>query len=406
VEIWDVEDDDDSYLDDLDDDEVDYDLIDEDLPPFDFAAVETIRYERGFVDDPLQIETGEGLRATMWTAPNIPQDLLETLKAERLDELDGDWGDPAALVPIQVDIILLETPDDEIVIEIRNRAHLLLATNDEEPRRLHRACGALEAAADRGEDVPVDTAMARAAAPDAPAFGLDDALLAHRRQKGTCELCGAEFTSAGAGRHLAACAPRHDAAAGQPQDLIHLRVTAPGAAGYWLDVEVRADAKLSALDAFLRDIWVECCGHLSGFEIGGVDYASQVSRDPLSRMFGRRPQRSMGVPMGKALAAADRFTYDYDYGSTTRLQLAVRGRRAGRAGRAGVRLLARNHPLVWPCATCGEPATRVCALCIHESSNPFTCDAHARRHPCERGKALSPVVNSPRMGVCGYAGRG
>jgi len=33
-------------------------------------------------------------------------------------------------------------------------------------------------------------------------------------------------------------------------------------------MQVKDNAALSDLDSFLRDIWLECCGHLSAFEIG------------------------------------------------------------------------------------------------------------------------------------------
>ncbi len=33
----------------------------------------------------------------------------------------------------------------------------------------------------------------------------------------------------------------------------------------------------------------------------------------------------------------------------------------------------------------------------------FFCDEHAEEHACEE-ESLLPVVNSPRMGVCGYCG--
>jgi hypothetical protein len=37
------------------------------------------------------------------------------------------------------------------------------------------------------------------------------------------------------------------------------------------------------------------------------------------------------------------------------------------------------------------------------AGSPFACAAHESTHPCE-DEAFLPVVNSPRMGVCGYAG--
>ena len=49
-----------------------------------------------------------------------------------------------------------------------------------------------------------------------------------------------------------------------------------------------------------------------------------------------------------------RFTYAHDFGSTTTLQLDLRGARRGRIGRQAVRLLTRNAPLVWPCAFCAQ----------------------------------------------------
>ncbi|GIW34664.1 hypothetical protein [Meiothermus sp.] len=73
-------------------------------------------------------------------------------------------------------------------------------------------------------------------------------------------------------KHLVRCVERHPAKAkGKPVRLFHIRVEdAYRPSPFWLDVEVRASASLRELDQFLRDIWLECCGHLSMFEIGGV----------------------------------------------------------------------------------------------------------------------------------------
>ena len=37
---------------------------------------------------------------------------------------------------------------------------------------------------------------------------------------------------------------------------------------YWLLFTVPLDATLSAVDKFLREIWCECCGHMSAFRMG------------------------------------------------------------------------------------------------------------------------------------------
>jgi len=44
---------------------------------------------------------------------------------------------------------------------------------------------------------------------------------------------------------------------------------------YWIHLEVSALATLADLDSFLRDIWLECCGHPSVFRIGTTDYSSE-----------------------------------------------------------------------------------------------------------------------------------
>jgi len=41
-----------------------------------------------------------------------------------------------------------------------------------------------------------------------------------------------------------------------------------------MQVSVPANAPLRKLDKFLRHIWLECCGHMTAFEIGGDHYAS------------------------------------------------------------------------------------------------------------------------------------
>jgi len=95
--------------------------------------------------------------------------------------------------------------------------------------------------------------------------------------------------------------------------------------------------------------------------------------------------------------------YEYDFGSTTALTGELVCKRQGSIGRASVRLLARNEPLVWPCGDCKAPATVVCPYCI-DSDDGLFCDAHAETHEHAGEEVYLPVVNSPRMGVCAYSG--
>jgi hypothetical protein len=101
--------------------------------------------------------------------------------------------------------------------------------------------------------------------------------------------------------------------------------------------------------------------------------------------------------------AASKLEYEYDFGSATALIGELVGKRQGSIGRASVRLLARNEPLVWPCNDCQAPTTLVCPYCI-DSGDAVFCDAHAEAHEDAVEEVYLPVVNSPRMGVCAYTG--
>jgi len=163
---------------------------------------------------------------------------------------------------------------------------------------------------------------------------------------------------------------------------------------YWLHIEIPVNAKLKDLDQFLRDIWLECCGHLSAFTIDGIKYYS----DP------EVGEKGMNFPLIKLLSTGTEFYYIYDFGSSTELRLKVISERRGKARKDKVRILARNISPEITC-DCGKDAKWVCAVCIVEKlgEDCYFCDECAKEHECGEDMLL-PVVNSPRMGVCGYEG--
>src|SRR5438045_3051287 len=55
---------------------------------------------------------------------------------------------------------------------------------------------------------------------------------------------------------------------------LHLTVEDREIGAYWLHLEAGPTATLEDLDLYLRRIWLECCGHLSAFQINGVRYAA------------------------------------------------------------------------------------------------------------------------------------
>ncbi|MBI4769175.1 MAG: hypothetical protein HY784_01865, partial [Chloroflexi bacterium] len=148
----------------------------------------------------------------------------------------------------------------------------------------------------------------------------------------------------------------------------------------------------------------ECCGHLSAFTIDGVSYEMDTGGiDGMwSDMFGGAPPQSMEVRLDRVLQPGMEFFHEYDFGSTTYLKLRVADQWEGLLPQDELKVLARNHPPPIACNVCGALATEVCTDCMW-GGNGWVCEAHAEEHECGMEMML-PVVNSPRVGVCGYTG--
>ena len=102
-----------------------------------------------------------------------------------------------------------------------------------------------------------------------------------KQSRGKCTYCGEEFTKGRVFRHLEACFERlkvieaSDNKLGTTETLYHLRVQDSWQSDFWLYLEVRGSATSQELDRYLRAIWLECCGHLSQFSIGGREIGNR-----------------------------------------------------------------------------------------------------------------------------------
>jgi len=161
-----------------------------------------------------------------------------------------------------------------------------------------------------------------------------------------------------------------------------------------MHLEVPSTTTLEILDAFLRDTWLECCGHLSVFEIKGVIYSVSPTEE--------FDDEDMRVKLSEVLGPGTKFFHDYDFGSTTHLVLKVISEVASGLKGKKIRVLTRNEPPTIPCDNCGRTAVHVCSQCIYEGGG-WLCAACAADHECGE-EMLLPIVNSPRVGVCGYTG--
>ncbi|GIV18670.1 MAG: hypothetical protein KatS3mg023_0421 [Armatimonadota bacterium] len=223
--------------------------------------------------------------------------------------------------------------------------------------------------------------------------------------KGCCSLCGAEYTRAGMSKHIIACAPEHFAqkfpSKASKKSVFLLVVHGAFNPEYWMYVAVPATATLEDLDGFLRDIWLECCGHLSQFIINKVYYVDERALTD-SWIASSHEDRSMRTQLKEVLKKGKEFIHEYDMGTTTRLKLKVLSTFDAQMPQNQVVLLARNHPPEIRCEVCGEPAAFVCTECIWDGLG-WLCARCAKQHECGE-EMLLPVVNSPRVGMCAYTG--
>ena len=92
--------------------------------------------------------------------------------------------------------------------------------------------------------------------------------------RGYCKYCGKEYTRTGMLKHLQSCKKRMEVCENSKKMSAYYELMLYGTYNkdYWLIIQIKENATLECLDQFIRDIWVECCGHLSAFDIEGVRY--------------------------------------------------------------------------------------------------------------------------------------
>ena len=214
--------------------------------------------------------------------------------------------------------------------------------------------------------------------------------MAEKAPKATCLLCKSKYTGTGMTKHLQSCLPKSlenqsKQQKFKSQPFFHILVKGYYSPGYWLHLKVASNCKLEDLDQFLRDTWLECCGHLSAFSY-------------------QRNELGMGRKLKDVFGPGMELLHEYDFGTTTELLVKVLGEYEGPMEKNRlVEILSRNEAPEIPCDECGKaPAVQICTECQWEGGG-WLCQSCAENHECSEEMFL-PVVNSPRTGVCGYTG--
>lgn len=241
--------------------------------------------------------------------------------------------------------------------------------------------------------------------------------------EGECLFCKEKFSKVTINRHL----QKHleeKSKENRPGKSFLLKVgTNPkwGSSPHFLSLWINGEALIEDVDYFLRSIWLECCGHMSSFtnpknkhKGGGWDFFETedlLMKGKIEEYEKMMEEANGEIPKSRkakaALSKDMKIDYEYDFGSTTSLQLTVVQEYPVKADEEIV-LLSRNEPLEILCDICHkEPATKLCIVCAGNSESAF-CKKCAKQHArtCSdfADYAAMPVVNSPRMGVCAYNG--
>lgn len=209
-----------------------------------------------------------------------------------------------------------------------------------------------------------------------------------RKYEGQCKFCKKDFTKREMINHLDNCQKRKK---DQNIKRLRLRIIDPYKKIFWLIVEVDNQAVLKDLDNLIRDVWVECCNHLSLFG----DYVNEINK---------------GRIIINTLNPGDSVNYIYDFGSSTELTIEALGYSNYQLNdKKKVELVARNYLPPSNCAKCGKQATQVCTVCIEEGF-ALVCDKCVEKYHNEENEKeehyILPLANSPRAGVCGYESTG
>ncbi len=218
------------------------------------------------------------------------------------------------------------------------------------------------------------------------------------KSEGKCCYCDKTYSSGGITRHLSSHLNKIETDNSTKKKSYHIKIT--GGKLYFLHILISEKATFDELDFYLRNIWLECCGHLSSFEIKGtkrsMDYYMEAEEIGIKK----------ATKVGKTFHKDMILEYEYDFGSTTELTIKVVNEYFIE-NKEKIQLLSRNEPLEILCHTCGKEAAEVLCLLWHESGNMF-CESCKETHAEECGGFADysemNIVNSPRMGVCAYNG--
>src|SRR3990170_2047884 len=180
---------------------------------------------------------------------------------------------------------------------------------------------------------------------------------------GICAYCNTEIpkNSRSILSHFSDCHGRHAIEGTGSAEYVLLLIQAKYSPYYWLVVKARSDVSMKMIDKFLRDIWLECCGHFS-------EFSDKNATIPMAR------------PLTQVLSKGRKIEYVYDYGSSTELTLSMI-QTIQDVDEGQLLVLFRNQEPEYECSSCNKKAVAICPYCIDEGEG-FLCQSCIRQHKC------------------------
>jgi hypothetical protein len=108
-------------------------------------TITQVTYRHGLVDDD-DFEELSGLESVVLEGNSISREIVVAIYDNRLLEAGGEYGDPMAGDPLEYDELTIEHAGGTTRIGLFNRGIMLLTTNEEFYRLIHRLCGTIEQA--------------------------------------------------------------------------------------------------------------------------------------------------------------------------------------------------------------------------------------------------------------------
>lgn len=191
--------------------------------------------------------------------------------------------------------------------------------------------------------------------------------------EGKCYFCNKQITNRSAKRHILTCENRKNIveksvkkAKNTKEQFILKIVDKYNPSTYYIYIDIDVNLTLRVLDTFLRDVWMECCGHLSKFNIDGITYACDGALE--ETFYGE--EESFDVLLKEVLYSNSKIKYSYDFESTSEVVIEVVDKIETAENSSSIEILARNNEV----------------------------------KDDEEYEGYEGYTNSPRDGVCGYVG--